>query len=388
MGFHVYPKALTLSGNVADREKSEMKFYINAGIDTYKVARIFQEKCKENNLNYYFKVANANKGEHCRADKMCIYTSFKNAEKFLDIIREIKIENPDIIFDKPPIFTGRIDDFIGVGTDHIGGGSSYNSIMSKICLESMEKVFNGIKREDIMEHIKMHPEKLQELENEIIGKAKEFGLSEEKLCVEKNFCEKINSFKKNEKNKGDSKGYKGSENNDLDKEKENVSTAKKNEKLLSNEMREKVNEFKSCICEMIESHENKNYKEYISKTKQYNALIRDICDIKIKESGNNITPVERMIEYRKLDFIGSAILDSAIRIFEKIKYNNKEVSDSDIEVIESSIDSLEEYLISEIKPIRTTEKSNSTKIDASSLNKNAKKEEFKSNQYSGKEEDR
>lgn len=60
-----------------------MKFYLNAGIDTYKVAQLFQQKCEQAKLNYYFKVVNAVKDyEFRRTDKMCIYTEFKDAKNF------------------------------------------------------------------------------------------------------------------------------------------------------------------------------------------------------------------------------------------------------------------------------------------------------------------
>ena len=41
------------------------------------------------------------------------------ADTFLSIIKELKEQNPDIKFQKPPLLAGTIDNFIGVGTDHI-----------------------------------------------------------------------------------------------------------------------------------------------------------------------------------------------------------------------------------------------------------------------------
>lgn len=42
-------------------------------------------------------------------------------QKILEIIREIKVENPDINFQQPPILTGRIDGFVGTGMDNVKG---------------------------------------------------------------------------------------------------------------------------------------------------------------------------------------------------------------------------------------------------------------------------
>lgn len=74
-----------------------MKFYINAGTDTYKFASLFQEKCENLGLNYYFKVAHAYKeAEYKRNDKMCIFTERKDAEKFLEVIQQVKEEGKQL----------------------------------------------------------------------------------------------------------------------------------------------------------------------------------------------------------------------------------------------------------------------------------------------------
>ena len=159
MGFHIYPQLIQIMDTGMDREKGEMKFYLNAGIDTYKVAQLFQQKCEQAKLNYYFKVVNAVKDyEFRRTDKMCIYTEFKDAKKFLEIIREIKVENPDINFQQPPILTGRIDGFVGTGMDNVKGKNSYNGIMSKVCYDAVTSTFQNISREQIPALIDSHPE--------------------------------------------------------------------------------------------------------------------------------------------------------------------------------------------------------------------------------------
>ena len=45
MGFHVNPQNLHIYDIDRKRENDELKFYINAGIDTYKFASLFQERC-------------------------------------------------------------------------------------------------------------------------------------------------------------------------------------------------------------------------------------------------------------------------------------------------------------------------------------------------------
>ena len=193
MGFHIHPQNLQITDTGVDRENADMKFYLNAGIDTYKVAQLFQQKCEQAKLNYYFKVVNADRiSEYKRSDKMCIYTEFKDAEKFLELIKEIKRENPDINFQTPPILTGRVDEFIGIGMDHIDNNEgSYNGKMSKICYEAVSSVFQNIPREQIPALVDRHPEMLLKLKEEIKKKAKEIGLDQEKLCVQPEVRQKL-----------------------------------------------------------------------------------------------------------------------------------------------------------------------------------------------------
>lgn len=185
MGFHIYPQLLQIMDTGMDREKGEIKFYLNAGIDTYKVAQLFQQKCEQAKLNYHFKVVNADRDfEFRRTDKMCIYTELKDAKKFLEIIREIKVENPDINFQQPPILAGRIDGFVGIGMDKIKGkNTSYNAIMSEVCYDAVTSVFQNISREQIPALIDSHPEILYKLKEKIKQRAKEIGLDPEKICV-------------------------------------------------------------------------------------------------------------------------------------------------------------------------------------------------------------
>ena len=203
MGFHIHPQNLQLTDTGMDRENADMKFYLNAGIDTYKVAQLFQQKCEQAKLNYYFKVVNADRiSEYKRSDKMCIYTEFKDAEKFLKLLKEIKMENTDINFQIPPILTGRIDEFIGIGMDHIDKNEgSYNGKMSKICYEVVSSIFKNIPREQIPALVDSHPEMLLKVKEEIKKKAREIGLDQEKLCVKSEVRQKLEKQGKQMPNK-------------------------------------------------------------------------------------------------------------------------------------------------------------------------------------------
>ena len=168
MGFHVNPQNLQLYDTGEKKQNGEMKFYINAGTDTYRFVSLFQERCEELGINYYFKVIDARKTEeYKRNDKMCIFTEQREADKMLEIIQKIIQEHPEIEFRNPPMLAGKIGEYVGVGMDPVINErlSSYNHTMSKICFDSISGVFKDIPRENLMNFIKEHPEKLQQLKN-------------------------------------------------------------------------------------------------------------------------------------------------------------------------------------------------------------------------------
>lgn len=180
MGFHVNPQNLQVYDTGINVEKGKMKFYINAGTDTYKFASLFQERCEGLGLNYYFKVVDAYKQEeYRRSDKMCIFTEKKDAEKFLEVIQQVKEENPDIILKSPPLLTGKIEGNIGVGMDNISSeGKSYNQEMSIICFETIKEFFKDMPRDQIPEFIKANPQVIEQLKSEMVAKVQSTGLSE------------------------------------------------------------------------------------------------------------------------------------------------------------------------------------------------------------------
>lgn len=180
MGFHVNPQNLQVYDTGINEEKGEMKFYINAGTDTYKFASLFQERCERLGINYYFKVVDAYKqDEYERNDKMCIYTERKDAEKFLEVIQQVKGENPDIILKNPPLLTGKIEGNIGVGMDNISSeGKSYNQEMSTICFETIKEFFKDMPRDQILGFIKANPQVIEQLKSEMVAKVQSTGLSE------------------------------------------------------------------------------------------------------------------------------------------------------------------------------------------------------------------
>lgn len=114
----------------------EHRLYLNTeGIDTYKVVNEFIKKCDERQISYYFKFDDASN----RDDSIVIYSDTEKLPLYVEVLQEIAKENPDIRnrCQHPPILTGKIDDWIGYGTEPSpknGKNRSFNDVRSK-CLE-------------------------------------------------------------------------------------------------------------------------------------------------------------------------------------------------------------------------------------------------------------
>lgn len=117
------------------------RFYINTDSDyTHYFAKLFIEKCEEKKYHYYFKFdVDGN-----RSDTIVIYCSETNLLKFLEILKEIKKEHPELEghLHKPPFLTANIDDWIGYGSEpsipnNENERYSYTSLRTKVIEDSM-----------------------------------------------------------------------------------------------------------------------------------------------------------------------------------------------------------------------------------------------------------
>ena len=119
------------------------RLYLNTeNIDTYKVMELFRNKCKERELDYHFKFSD--NGD--RDDTIVIYSDDKKLSKYLEILEEIKKEEPEIVkrAQTPPMLTGKIDGWIGYGSepklDEYGKNTnSFNSVRSGIIQNAISK---------------------------------------------------------------------------------------------------------------------------------------------------------------------------------------------------------------------------------------------------------
>ena len=100
------------------------------------------EKCDERHLPYYFKFDQYAD----RDDTIVIYSSTDNLPKYLEILQEIKKEHSELIsrMKDPPILTGKIDGWIGYGSEPVktpdGKMHSFNEIRAKVLEYSIGKI--------------------------------------------------------------------------------------------------------------------------------------------------------------------------------------------------------------------------------------------------------
>ncbi len=182
MGFH-------LDRNLKDEK---MKLYIDAGADTYELASMFSTISEEQGIIPNFKVVSGNvESEVNRKDRLCIYIDdLTLMPKYIEILEKIKSERPDFKMEKPMPTVGSIDNWIGIGTDSVKG-SSYNKDICGIITEVCNRYFSNIDQNTINEFIKLNPQVLNTIRQDIQKMCIEQGKSSEKIYIQSADEEKL-----------------------------------------------------------------------------------------------------------------------------------------------------------------------------------------------------
>lgn len=132
-------KSKYISGRTENGISVKHRLYVSCqNQDMWRLAQLFKSKCEEQQIPFYFKLGMSAE----RDDKMVIYADTDNLLKYINILQEIAKENPEIIqrCGKPPILTGKIDGWIGIGDEPPKKNGSYNSIRTRIFEDSIEEV--------------------------------------------------------------------------------------------------------------------------------------------------------------------------------------------------------------------------------------------------------
>lgn len=120
----------------------EHRLYVNTeSIDTYKMITSFVKKCDKHKLPYYFKFDQFAD----RDDTIVIYSSTENLTKYIEILQEIKREEPELTsrVKNPPLLSGKIDNWIGYGSEPRdtpdGQKHSFNDLRANLIEKAIEK---------------------------------------------------------------------------------------------------------------------------------------------------------------------------------------------------------------------------------------------------------
>lgn len=140
------------------------RFYVNTdSTETHYFSKLLIEKCEAKKMNYYFKIDE----DGNRADTVVIYCSDENLLEFLDILKEIKNEHPELNdhLHKPPFLTSNIDDWIGYGSEPSirvdDKPCSYTSLRTKIIEESITKLNKDFIKKNKANTIKVKGKKME-----------------------------------------------------------------------------------------------------------------------------------------------------------------------------------------------------------------------------------
>ena len=115
------------------------RLYVNCSkSDLMQLANLFTDKCNSQQLPCYFKYSS---GKSHRSDQMVIYSNLKDLSNYIQIMQEIGQEHPEIVqrCGQPPMLTGKIDEWIGIGDEPTPKGRSFTEIRANIIEDVLRK---------------------------------------------------------------------------------------------------------------------------------------------------------------------------------------------------------------------------------------------------------
>lgn len=122
------------------KEVVEHRLYLNVENENlYEILYCFIKKITDMHLPYHFKYS-----EGLRDDSIVIYSDKEHLKDYIQILRDIKKERSYLFSDylKPPILTGKIDGWIGYGSEPgTNKSSSFNSKRINVMEDSIDDVF-------------------------------------------------------------------------------------------------------------------------------------------------------------------------------------------------------------------------------------------------------
>ena len=149
---HICSKYLTAQQDPFPRIEHRLYLNIEAP-DIYKMVIYLIEKLELRHKPYYFKFDKKGK----RNDTVVIYASTEDLAEYVEILQEIKKEHPDLIAraKEPPLLTGKIDGWIGYGSDPGRDFRGYPHSFNEVRANMLEPIIEKITAKWILEHKNM-----------------------------------------------------------------------------------------------------------------------------------------------------------------------------------------------------------------------------------------
>ena len=119
--------------------KTEHRLYINVpGVYQHEFIRKFIDTCEEKNLPYYIKYYE----DYPRDDSVIVYCNTQHLLDYIKALQEMEKKYPDLIknIKTPPLLTGKINSWIGYGSEPLHKRDSFNGKRADI-LEKILKDF-------------------------------------------------------------------------------------------------------------------------------------------------------------------------------------------------------------------------------------------------------
>lgn len=129
-------KSIDMSAKQEQNIDIKHKLYINSQKkDLYLILNKLVNKCNEEKIPFNLKFEEIGQ----RDDNISIYSSTEDLNKYIEVLELIGNENSNVIKDcgKPPILTGKINKWIGIGDEPKQKSESFNSIRADIIEEAM-----------------------------------------------------------------------------------------------------------------------------------------------------------------------------------------------------------------------------------------------------------
>ena len=136
----VHTDSRTICAKRTPRNNVEHRLYINSdSMSLYRLINLFMKECSERNIPFYFKFDLDN---GARDDTLPIYSDSEHLIDYIEILKDIKQKHPEINFYEPPLLAGKIDNFIGYGSEPdervIGKRESFNNIRAEMIKKSIK----------------------------------------------------------------------------------------------------------------------------------------------------------------------------------------------------------------------------------------------------------